>query len=558
MIREAARALSATTVTVRVPAAREARLRRHLVVVAVGSGLVAAVASAISIGAGVSDAYGDATHHLVIARRIVDSPTPGFAQLGTVWLPLPHLLLLPLVLISPLFWSGIAGAILGGVSVTAAAAAMFALVWQLSRRLLAAYVATVVLLANPNLLYLQSTAMTEPLFMAALLVTALLMLNWLQSHRVGYLLLTGLALGFAVSIRYDGWFALGAVALIVTAGTMTRSRDDEAAVANGIAVAAIPAFVIFMWCFYNWIIFGDPLEFFRSELAPATQAAQIGVESTEGNALRATYAYMTAVLVNSGAIWLSLGSVALAWSLLRYRRSQAPWVLLLLFSPAAFNIAALFLGQGVLRTEFTDPPGVLNIRYGIQAWPLIAISGGLVIGAINSRGGRRLAAGVVIAVVVAQLALYARSGPDGLMTLVDAQHDRPAIAETNEAASWFRDHVRPGETTLLFTVANSESARFFMRAHVPIRRFITENNDKIWKAALLAPTESADWMIVPPPAPGRRDALRDLIVEGRHISSEASFQRAATVNGWEFWRRVPSRAAAQLPASPDAGPLPRR
>src|SRR5438874_461932 len=41
--------------------------------------------------------YGDAVAHIGIARRVIDSATPGFAQLGTVWLPLPHLLMLPFV-----------------------------------------------------------------------------------------------------------------------------------------------------------------------------------------------------------------------------------------------------------------------------------------------------------------------------------------------------------------------------------------------------------------------------------------------------------------------------
>jgi hypothetical protein len=41
--------------------------------------------------------YGDAVAHLHIARRVFDSITPGFRQLGSVWLPLPHILLLPFV-----------------------------------------------------------------------------------------------------------------------------------------------------------------------------------------------------------------------------------------------------------------------------------------------------------------------------------------------------------------------------------------------------------------------------------------------------------------------------
>ena len=37
--------------------------------------------------------YKDAQSHLLIAKRVVDSPTPGLAQLGGVWPPLPHLLM---------------------------------------------------------------------------------------------------------------------------------------------------------------------------------------------------------------------------------------------------------------------------------------------------------------------------------------------------------------------------------------------------------------------------------------------------------------------------------
>ena len=41
--------------------------------------------------------YGDAEAHLDNARRIFDSQRPGYDQLGSPWLPIPHLLLLPFV-----------------------------------------------------------------------------------------------------------------------------------------------------------------------------------------------------------------------------------------------------------------------------------------------------------------------------------------------------------------------------------------------------------------------------------------------------------------------------
>src|SRR3989344_497808 len=38
--------------------------------------------------------YNDARSHLDIGRRVVEGLTPGLAQLGSVWLPLPHLLMI--------------------------------------------------------------------------------------------------------------------------------------------------------------------------------------------------------------------------------------------------------------------------------------------------------------------------------------------------------------------------------------------------------------------------------------------------------------------------------
>src|SRR5262245_5352726 len=55
--------------------------------------------------------YGDAEAHLNIARRIFDSRTPGYDQIGTVWLPLLHVLLLPFAANDALWRTGLAAAI---------------------------------------------------------------------------------------------------------------------------------------------------------------------------------------------------------------------------------------------------------------------------------------------------------------------------------------------------------------------------------------------------------------------------------------------------------------
>src|SRR5690348_3723679 len=80
--------------------------------------LVAQLAALVSLGAflhylGRGDLLlsGDATAHINIARRVFDSRTPGPLELGTVWLPLPHLLMLPFLVSRWMWQTGVGGSI---------------------------------------------------------------------------------------------------------------------------------------------------------------------------------------------------------------------------------------------------------------------------------------------------------------------------------------------------------------------------------------------------------------------------------------------------------------
>src|ERR1700744_6654294 len=79
--------------------------------VAAGLGVLGAIALGWCARQGYTLYYGDAEAHLNIARRILDSRTPGPEQLGTVWLPLPHLLMIPFVTRDSWWRSGLASPI---------------------------------------------------------------------------------------------------------------------------------------------------------------------------------------------------------------------------------------------------------------------------------------------------------------------------------------------------------------------------------------------------------------------------------------------------------------
>ncbi len=121
--------------------------------------------------------YGDAVAHLHIARRVFDSRTPRFSQLGSVWLPLPHILLLPFV--QNYFWwaTGLAAIIPSSLAFVASCTGIH----RLARNWLDPAPAALVLLffaLNPNLLYLQTTAMTEPLFLCEFIWIMVWLVEW--------------------------------------------------------------------------------------------------------------------------------------------------------------------------------------------------------------------------------------------------------------------------------------------------------------------------------------------------------------------------------------------
>jgi hypothetical protein len=145
---------------------------------------IALVALAWCVRHGTLLLYGDAVAHLHIARRVFDSITPGFRQLGSVWLPLPHLLLIPFVWNMAWWQSGLAGACVSIPSYVLGCAGIY----RLARMWLDRSAAIVVVAfygLNPGLLYMATTAMTEPLFLAEMIWAVLLIVRYERALTAG-------------------------------------------------------------------------------------------------------------------------------------------------------------------------------------------------------------------------------------------------------------------------------------------------------------------------------------------------------------------------------------
>src|SRR3989344_5567976 len=106
-------------------------------------------------------AYNDARSHLDIGRRVVEGLKPGLAQLGSVWLPLPHALMIPTIWNDFMWHSGLAGAIQSMISFVVTGATIYLFLKNLRVGLFERFIGVILFAANINILFLQSTAMTE-------------------------------------------------------------------------------------------------------------------------------------------------------------------------------------------------------------------------------------------------------------------------------------------------------------------------------------------------------------------------------------------------------------
>ena len=161
--------------------ALESRSLRHETIFA---GMVAALFSVLAFGycfpRDMLLLYGDAVAHLGIARRLMDSLNPGIRQIGSVWLPFPHLLMMPFAARMAWWQNGIAGAIPSMACYILSVAGL----WRLSRywlRPAGAVVATLFFALNPGLLYMQTTAMNEPVFLCQMIWAALFLVAYLRA-----------------------------------------------------------------------------------------------------------------------------------------------------------------------------------------------------------------------------------------------------------------------------------------------------------------------------------------------------------------------------------------
>jgi 4-amino-4-deoxy-L-arabinose transferase-like glycosyltransferase len=450
--------------------------------------------------------YGDAIAHLHIARRVFDCHQPRLSQLGSVWLPLPHILMLPFVQVYAWWANGLAGTI---PSVLAHLAACVGL-YQLARRWMRpaeAAVALAFFALNPNLLYLQTTAMTEPLFLAEMIWIVLLLVEWRTcvdddaARATRLQCWIAVALVAAVFTRYDGWI----IALIawtgIGLGLLKRGRLKSWAfwIASAAVVAAPMA-----WFVYNAAAFGDWLEFARGPYS--AKAIELRTAVHGAGPLHPGWhdpwvsllfylkvSEMDAAALRWGNTLLALSALGTAWGWLTKRKHGFDWALLL-WLPVPFYAYSVAYGSVPIFLPAWWPHSWYNTRYGMELLPALALGVGFVAQFVVSAArefkpkSACYATALLLALVGWNEVALTRQHP---LVYVEGTKNRDSrVVYDAEVPAALKEMLRerPGAVILMNTSVHPE---FVAQAGFPLRQTINESDLSVYKDALAAPAAHA-------------------------------------------------------------------
>jgi len=416
--------------------------------------------------------YGDAEAHLNIARRVMDSRTPGYDQLGTSWLPLPHVLTLALVNNDRLWLNGLAGAIPSAACYIIGVLFLFAAVRRATQSSAAAFAAAAILAFNPNVLYLQATPMTEPAFLATSMAVLYFTVLFRATQSIGAVFGAGVACALASLSRYEGWFLIPFVAIYFLFAAR-RNRFLFALLAGALAALG-PLY----WFAHNWWIYGNALEFYNGPFSAQAITHANGTYPGEHDYRKAWLFFRTLVAMFAGwgvLIAAAVGVIGALWKRLF-------WPLAFTLLTPVFYLQSMHSGGTPVFVPQLWFGSYYNTRFGISALPFLAIAAsGAVL--LLAKRGRPI---VAVAVVVLAIApwLY-RPKPDDWVCWKESKVNSDLRREwTHEAAVLLRDQYRPGSGIL---VSFGDLMGILREAGIPLRQALQDGNQSAWAGAIARP-----------------------------------------------------------------------
>lgn len=476
-----------------------------------GSRTMTLVATALSIAAflffyarGDTLLYDDSISHLLIARRVFEGSTPGAAQLGSVWLPLPHLLVQPLIGVDFLYYTGVAGSLLSMASFVVTAVLLFKTASVMTGSAIGGWVAGLLFALNPNMLFLQSTPMTETLLFACMAAGVYQLLLWSRSDRWQNLAGAAAAIFLATLTRYEGWVLLGAFLVAVLYVAARRSYQRDRLVGSLVFFGVLAAAGVAAWLLWNRVIFGSFTDFATGQFAKPSLWVSNADRAVDDLPI-SIRTYASAV---SGTVGLPL-TVLAAGGVIRYLwtgRLRPGWVApltLLIFLP--FFVVALFTGQRPLHVlEISGD--LYNTRFGL----VILLPASLFAAYLLTEVGRwltgltrtttrpapvasrpRLPATATLIAGILLLVVVGTRISGGVLTLDEPSSWGGDKSQLRAAATALHDYYDNGR--VLMQGFGNEYVTFISR--IPTSQTIYEGSYKLWGPALRDPNgQNIKWI----------------------------------------------------------------
>ncbi|HEX7360545.1 MAG TPA: hypothetical protein VF283_08635 [Bryobacteraceae bacterium] len=404
--------------------------------------------------------WGDAQAHLNISRSILDSRTPGYDQIGTVWLPILHVVCLPFVTNDWLWSTGLAGTIPVAICFVIAGMCFYFAAKTAYANSAAALVAVAVFALNPNILYLASIPMTEVVFFAGLGAALLAMLRFQATQNRRWIVL-GIAASWWMSLtRYDGWFLIPFLA--VSFAFFARRHRIAVFVIFGALASLAPLY----WIAHNWWESGNALYFYNG---PYSAKAIQGNHWYPGDRdwLLALLYYGAASRLCSGWPLIVLGCAGLALAIWKRRAFGACFLLL---TPAFYVWSMHSSGGTPIHVPQLWPHSYYNTRYGTAIVAAAAFAAGAIVTLIP-RGWRKFA---VFIPIVAVLPWLLHPSPQNWICWKESQVNSVARRAWIDQAAWFFEaYYHQGEGII---APFGDVTGVFCRARIPISETLHEGN----------------------------------------------------------------------------------
>ncbi|HET7842203.1 MAG TPA: hypothetical protein VFM21_11380 [Terriglobia bacterium] len=466
----------------------------HSLAAAAAIAATAAVSLYVFYSRGLTNLYGDGIAHMEGARRLFDSLTPGYQEIGTVWLPLYHLLVAPLAVNDHLWRTGLGGSLVSLAAFALSGWFLYRLSLEMNGSLTAAWVALGGFLFCPSMMYLASTPLTEPL---TLLWAVLTVYGLYRFQRRGSMIaLTGASLAALAGTltRYDGWFLLPFAVVFIF---FARPSRLEERFRNALFFSCIAGLGPALWLLHNAIRFNNPLEFyngpFSAQAIYARQVATTGFRYPTDGSLQLSARYFLADLMLVLGPWLLELAVlgAAAWALDRRERAGRSAALLFLV-PFVFYVQSMAHAAVALYVPTLFPHTYYNLRYGIEMLPAAAIFPSFLLGNRIPGRVRSILLVVVLVVVVGQLASGFSRGPAGLPVVEESVQNTPCNSPNERALiGFFRANYDGGR--ILTTVG--EWPCLMPEVNIPFRNTLSEANHDLWLQAAHDPPRLVQWII---------------------------------------------------------------